>query len=358
LCIHVDTQFPGLMMNKKYVRYLSHILFWIFIVAFFTFIYGIRRGNYSEIFRIMLGTLPIDILYTYFLLYILIPYLLLARRYFWFFLTFLTSFTLIVILEWTINYFILYPSIYADYYKWKDSITYFSGSGLMIYVSLGFVILLASAIKLSRYWLQSQQDKANLEIQNRKSELALLRSQVNPHFLFNTLNNIDTLIRKDPDKASDTVVRLSEIMRYFIYETNPEKVPLEKEIDYLNSFIELQRIRHKDPGFIRFQVSGSAGTLMIAPMLFIPFVENAFKHGARGKHYPAIIVDLWIMESEIRFEVTNFLDQHIEQVKDAGKGIGLANVKRRLDLIYPEKFSLEINKKEDQYKVVLEINLL
>jgi len=93
-------------------------------------------------------------------------------------------------------------------------------------------------------------------------------------------------------------------------------------------------------------------------MLFIPFVENAFKHGARGKHYPAIIVDLWILDHEIRYEVTNFLDPHHDQVKDAGKGIGLANVRRRLDLIYPEKHSLIITRDEEQYKVVLEITLL
>jgi len=344
-------------MTKKTVRFLSHLLFWIFILAFFTFIYGIRRDNFVEIFKVMLGTLPIDILYTYLLIYILIPMLLLKKRYVWFIITFILSFTFVVILEWTINYFILYPSIYADYYKWKDSITYFSGSGLMIYISLGFVILLASAIKLSRYWLQSQQDKANLEIQNRKSELALLRSQVNPHFLFNTLNNIDSLIRKDQDKASDTIVKLSEIMRYFIYETDSDKVPLEKEIDYLHSFIELQRIRHKDPGFIRFQVSGSPTGKLIAPMLFIPFVENAFKHGVKGKKTPAITVDLLIQPTMMRFEVINFIDSRSDQVKDAGKGIGLANVKRRLDLIYPQKYSLSIEQTGEQYNVLLEINL-
>ncbi|MBC8314512.1 MAG: histidine kinase [Bacteroidales bacterium] len=345
-------------MTKKSIRILSHLLFWIFILAFFTFIYGIRRDNFVEIFKVMLGTLPIDILYTYLLIYILIPMLLLKKRYVWFIITFILSFTFVVILEWTINYFILYPSIYADYYKWKDSITYFSGTGLMIYISLGFVILLASAIKLSRYWLQSQQDKANLEIQNRKSELALLRSQVNPHFLFNTLNNIDSLIYKDQDKASDTIVKLSEIMRYFIYETDSDKVPLEKEIDYLHSFIELQRIRHKDPGFIRFQVSGSPTGKLIAPMLFIPFVENAFKHGIKGKKTPAITVDLLIQPTMLRFEVINFIDSRSDQVKDAGKGIGLANVKRRLDLIYPQKYSLSIEKTGEQYNVLLEINLL
>ncbi|MFH1159966.1 MAG: sensor histidine kinase [bacterium] len=346
------------MTKRKILRFLSHLLFWVFIVSFFTFIYGVRSGKYFEIFQILLGTLPIDMLYTYFLIYLLIPVFLLKRRYAWFVLLFISSFTAVVILEWTINYFILYPSIYSDYEKWKDTIHYFSGSALMLYVSLGFVILLASAIKLSRFWMQSQQDKAELEIQNRKSELALLRSQVNPHFLFNTLNNIDALIRKDPERASDSLVKLSEMMRYFIYEATTEKVPLEKEIDYLHCFIELQRIRYKDPGYIRFQVTGSTNGIRIAPMLFIPFVENACKHGTAGRQIPSILVDLWIQPEEIRFEVVNYLEVRPAQIKDPGQGIGLSNVQRRLDLIYPEKYSLITEQVADQYKVVLTISLL
>jgi len=228
----------------------------------------------------------------------------------------------------------------------------------MLYVSLGFVILLASAIKLSRFWMQSQQDKADLEIQNRKSELALLRSQVNPHFLFNTLNNIDALIRKDPDRASDSLVKLSEMMRYFIYEATTEKVPLEKEIEYLDCFVELQRLRYKDPGVIRFTVTGSAEGVRIAPMLFIPFVENACKHGSSGKQIPSILVDLAIRNEEIRFEVVNYVETHHNRMKDPGKGIGLSNVQRRLDLMYPAKYDLITELADDRYKVVLTIPLL
>lgn len=346
------------MPQNKFLRAFLHILFWIFIISFFTFIYGYKSGNYFELFEVLLGTLPLDMLYTYFLIYFLIPEMLLKKRYLGFILAFILSFTIVVIIEWTINFFILYPAIYSEFDTWKESMTYFSGSGLMIYVSLGFVILLASAIKLSRYWIQSQKDKAELEIQNRKSELALLRSQVNPHFLFNTLNNIDTLIRKNPDKASDSVVKLSEIMRYFIYEATTDKVPLEKEVDYLRNFIELQRIRHKDPGLIRFQVSGSLGDMEIAPMLFIPFVENAFKHGSKENHIPAVTVELWIQPREIRFEVVNFIEPHHEHIKDPGKGIGLANVIRRLELIYPDQYTLLINEEEDKYTILLEIKLL
>jgi len=344
------------MNRQKILRFLLHLLFWVFIVVFFTFIYGVRDGNYFEIFQILLGTLPLDIMYTYFLIYALIPVFLLKKRYIWFVVLFITTFTLMVILEWTINYFFLYPSIYSDYEKWKDSIHYFSGAALMLYVSLGFVILLASAIKLVRFWMQSQQARADLEIQHRKSELAMLRSQVNPHFLFNTLNNIDALIWKDPQRASETLVKLSDMMRYFIYEATTEKVPLEKEIDYLNCFIELQRIRHKDPDSIRLSITGASDGIQIAPMLLIPFVENAFKHGVTGKHNPSISVELTVNPKEIRFDVLNYLSTRTDTVKDPGRGIGLANVRRRLSLVYPDKHRLSTVQAEDQYKVTLVIS--
>ena len=119
-----------------------------------------------------------------------------------------------------------------------------------------------------------------------------MKRQLNPHFLFNTLNNIDALIRKDPEKASDSVMKLSWIMRYFIYEANADKVPLEKEIEYLESFIELQRIRYKHKEFIDYSRSGAVEGIEVAPMLFVPFVENAFKHGTRRSQIPGIVIRL------------------------------------------------------------------
>jgi LytS/YehU family sensor histidine kinase len=217
------------------------------------------------------------------------------------------------------------------------------------------VVLLASAIKLVKQWFESQQLKADLEIQNRKSELALLRSQVNPHFLFNTLNNIDALIRKDPDKASDSVMKLSGIMRYFIYEANTDKVPLQKEIDYLESFIELQRLRYKNQDFISYKKTGKAEGVLIAPMLFVPFVENAFKHGTRRNLAPGISIDLAINPAGIRLEVWNYFEGNGNGNNHIGPGIGLANVEKRLQLLYPGKHKLEIAKQEDRFFISLEI---
>lgn len=339
--------------RKRSIRIISHIGFWIFIVGFFTFIFGIRKGEFFTIFKVLLGTLPIDILFTYFILYWLIPKYLLTRRYIVFSAWLLISFTIIVIIEWTVNFYIMYPAMYPDWDLWKSKMHYLSWDAVSLYLSIGFVVLFASSIKLFRYYFQSQQSQAELEIQNRKSELALLRSQVNPHFLFNTLNNIDALIRKDPDKASDSILKLSGIMRYFIYEANTEKVPLIKEVDYLNNFIELQRIRYKNPDYIRYVVTGSPEGIDIAPMLFVPFVENAFKHGTRRQSVPGISIELEMQPEKLRLEVWNFAEKNGNGTKDPGQGIGLVNVEKRLKLIYPGKHQLTITEDEEKYQVTL-----
>jgi len=342
--------------QKKWARILSHVGFWLFILAFFTFIFGIRKGEgYLKIFHILLGTLPVDIGFTYLILYFLIPKFLLRRKYLYFFLLLFISFSVVVVIEWTINFYVMYPWVYEDWPKWKSSMHYLSGDAFGLYLSIGFVVLLASAIKLVKQWFESQQSKADLEIQNRRSELALLRSQVNPHFLFNTLNNIDALIRKDPDKASDSVLKLSGIMRYFIYEANTEKVPLQKEVDYLESFIELQRLRYKNTSFISYTRSGETEGIMIAPMLFVPFVENAFKHGTRRSLIPGISISLAITPGKVRLEVWNYFEGNGNGNNHIGPGIGLVNVEKRLQLLYPDRHNLEIVKKDDRFIISLEI---
>jgi two-component system, LytTR family, sensor kinase len=333
-----------------------HVLFWLFILAFFTFILGIRKNEgYLKIIQVLIGTLPIDISFTYFILYLLIPRFLLQKRYFRFFTWLFLSFTFVVAIEWTINYYVMYPWVYEDWVKWKSSMHYLSGDAFSLYLSIGFVVLLASAIKLVKQWFESQQSKADLEIQNRKSELALLRSQVNPHFLFNTLNNIDALIRKDPEKASDSVMKLSAIMRYFIYEADTEKVPLQREVDYLESFIELQRLRYKNQEFIEYRKSGVTENTVIAPMLFVPFVENAFKHGTRRNLVPGISINLTITPGRVRLEVWNYFEGNGNGNNHTGPGIGLVNVEKRLKLIYPDKHKLEMRKDAERFTISLEI---
>jgi sensor histidine kinase YesM len=215
--------------------------------------------------------------------------------------------------------------------------------------------LYALFIRFTIDWFQSQKQKTELINQNQASEIALLRSQVNPHFLFNTLNNIYSLVYRKSDDAPEAVMRLSGIMRYMLYDSNTDKVLLEKEIEYLKSFIELQKLRIKNKDFVGFNIRGTVEGRTIAPMLLIPFVENAFKHGSKRVSSPGIMINLIIERQKIIFEVVNYVRQGSLANKDKGKGIGLQNIQRRLDLMYPDKHLLEISQDKELYRVKLVI---
>jgi sensor histidine kinase YesM len=211
----------------------------------------------------------------------------------------------------------------------------------------------AILIRLAIDWYDAQRLRTELLTQNQASELALLRSQVNPHFLFNTLNNIYSLVYKKSDEAPEAVMKLSAIMRYMLYEANADKVMLHQEVEYLKSFIELQKLRLKNNDFVKFTIEGDIGFKRIAPMLLVPFVENAFKHGNRNVEGPGIKIRLKAMEDETLFEVENHIKPYKDDENIQSSGIGLQNVKRRLNLLYPDAHSLNISEIDGIYKVTL-----
>jgi ligand-binding sensor domain-containing protein len=205
---------------------------------------------------------------------------------------------------------------------------------------------------------QANQLKSEMQHQNKISEIALLRSQINPHFLFNTLNNIYSLVNKKSEEAPPAVMKLSELMRFMLYEANTDKVSLEKEINYLKSYIGLQLLRIKNNDFFEFNITGNIYGKSITPMIFIPFIENAFKHGNKKEHNPGILINLQVDETYLRFEISNYYQSNLLINKDYTGGIGLKNVRRRLELMYPNKHSLEISDSNGYFKVNLELTLL
>jgi LytS/YehU family sensor histidine kinase len=215
----------------------------------------------------------------------------------------------------------------------------------------------ALLIQLAIGWFDTQKLKTELILEKQSGELALLRSQINPHFLFNTLNNIYSLVYKKSEDAPEAVMKMSSIMRYMLYDATTDKVLLEKEIEYLKSFIELEklRIRHKD--FVELNISGNVEGRTIAPMLLIPFVENAFKHGTRTVTTPGIRINLSIGEHQIMFDVSNHVRKQGTINKDKIGGIGLTNIRRRLNLLYPGKHQLEISTTDDLYNVHLTLRI-
>ncbi len=217
---------------------------------------------------------------------------------------------------------------------------------------------MALLIKFMIDWFNAQRQKAELEAKSKASELALLRSQINPHFLFNTLNNLYSLVYKQSDEAPSMVMKLSEIMRYMLYEANSDKVMLQKEIDYLKSFIQLNELRTREGKITSFVINGDFSSQMIPPMLLIPFVENAFKHGNKKAGNPAIRIRLDLAGKGLEFDVLNYTDPTRSVTKDKDGGIGLENVRRRLDMIYPGKYELAVETAAATYHVNLKINAL
>ena len=214
----------------------------------------------------------------------------------------------------------------------------------------------ALLIKFTVDWFRSQKQQSELITQNQTSELALLRSQVNPHFLFNTLNNIYSLVYQKSEDAPNAVMKLSSIMRYMLYDANTDKVLLSKEIEYLNSFIELQKLRFKSKDFVEINIIGNVENQLIAPMLLIPFIENAFKHGNKKVDSPGIIINIHAMPNKIVYEIVNYLSEDNIK-KDGTGGIGLNNTKRRLELLYHKNHKLDIVQNNDKYIVNLEIDI-
>ena len=215
----------------------------------------------------------------------------------------------------------------------------------------------AALISLTISWFKDQRLKTELITRNQASELALLRSQINPHFLFNTLNNIYSLVNKHSKNAPQAVMRLSEIMRYMLKESNSSKVPLQREVDYLKSFIELQKLRIKKEDFVELKVAGDCGDKKIAPMLLIPFVENAFKYHDKNVGSPGIVVNLEIVETGLTLKVINDYKKDKVEAEDTSNSIGLSNVKRRLGLLYKGKHELMIVDKKEESKFYITLTL-
>jgi hypothetical protein len=218
----------------------------------------------------------------------------------------------------------------------------------------GIFAVLAIFINFMTNWFKSQQLKAEMEKQKMESELNMLKYQVNPHFLFNTLNNIYSLVMKKSDRAPEAVLKLSNLMRYMIYETNEQRVALKRELEYIVHFIELQKMRMKYPEIIDYHIYGEPDNKMIAPMLLIPFIENAFKHALKSPDH-TISITINIANETLAMQTSNTIDP--KQKTDKLSGIGLKNVRKRLELDYPGKHSLSIYRQEAKFYVDLMLNL-
>lgn len=216
-------------------------------------------------------------------------------------------------------------------------------SGVIALVIQGFIT-----------WLEEIKLKDMLKQKTVETELALIKSQLDPHFLFNTINNIDVLILKDAEIASNYLNKLSDILRFMLYETKVDSIPLAKELEYIDKYVELQKIRTNNLHYVQYCVTGSADHKYIAPMVFIPFIENAFKHTNNKKVENAITIRIKIEEKQTLFVCENKFSAQAKE-PEGPNGLGNELIRKRLTLIYPEKHVLEVRNEHDVYSVRLTI---
>jgi LytS/YehU family sensor histidine kinase len=205
-------------------------------------------------------------------------------------------------------------------------------------------------------WWRYQNEKQVLLTHTMQTELRFLKSQINPHFLFNTLNNLYALTLKKSDKAPEIVLKLSEIMRYMLYECNERRVLLSKEIQYINNYLDLEKLRQPTNAEIIFTTAGPISEQMVAPLLFVPFLENSFKHGL-NHHIQGggfVRLHLHVAGDELEFHIENSKPENLpRQEHPRSGGIGLTNVRQRLQILYPEQHTLEVQDEPHRYSVTL-----
>jgi sensor histidine kinase YesM len=334
-------------------RFTKHFIFWL-VILFFQVTRSLP-GNFNasaeDIFIVLLehlSMLPILMAASYLTADWIFPVFFYRKKYVSFGFLLAGSAVIFIFLMRSFLYFLYLPVFYPGTAAKNPDFMDFNIFQHIFYIYSTVAIVLM--IKYLNYANRLEQERLSLEKQNLASEQALLRSQISPHFLFNTLNNINSLIGKDPEKSRVSVVKLSEIMRYMLREVKDEIVPLAVEIEYLQNYIGLLALRVSTPEFIRFTVKGDPGSISVAPMMFIPFIENAFKHGSKKVPSPGIEATLEITPGRINYEVVNYVcTAGEERTSDPTSGIGIPNLRRRMDLLYPGRHLLSEGVEGNRY---------
>jgi two-component system sensor histidine kinase AlgZ len=336
------------IFSPKY-RVLRHVLFWLLWLfgwaCFLTMIWSTFTDNFI---RIGLW-IPAFIIFSYPVSYIAVPKLLLKGKY----SVFLAAIISWLAVGWYLSaYFLKYISApvldlmdmpHGDDYAWQCFLCVVTTAACFSSLSLGKQWLVKQ-----REFLQAQQEKITAELQ-------LLKAQVHPHFLFNTLNNIYSFSLEGSPKTPELILKLSSLLSYMLYDCKAEEVRLEKEVEIMKDYIDLEKERYSNTIEISWNVEGDIRDNYISPLLMLPFLENAFKHGASEQiEKPWLGVDISVANNLLKFKITNSKNEYIPH---SSNGIGINNVKKRLELLYPGKYELKINDEGDFFAVSLMIKL-
>ena len=346
------------MRNITQHRLLLHLLFWACYVCFFGLLYGSYIDDYYNAFMVELIELPFKMTLVYFNMYFLMPQYLLQKRYLEFFIYLLLMMLAIsTLMQFVLMPILIHPLICPTTCT-EDNLTLYRF--IKNVVNLGYLVSISAAIYLLKNWYRHQQSAQTLAQGKLEAELKFLKGQIHPHFLFNTLNSLYSLTLKKSENAPEVVLKLSGLMDYMLYDAAAAKVPLEKELNYIQNYIALERIRYGDRVDITYTETGGIAGRQIAPMMLLPFVENAFKHGVSTETSNAWIrIDVKVQGDKLVVLVENCkcYEKASSSHRDLASGIGLKNVRRRLELLYEGRYSLEVEDEPESYAVRLELDL-
>lgn len=331
-------------------KVVSHSLFW---GCFLILLVSMDASNRSLLFTFSIEL--VNVLFYAIVVYVnliyLIPRYLSEKQFLQYCLLLLGTVLLITPIKMVTLYFLF------SYFP--DAQAQIVNQQYVFFVS-AFIIAGGSTIfKIVSDWIKYQRDRKELQTQTMQSELRFLKSQINPHFLFNTLNNLYALTLKKSDKAPEIVIKLSEMMRYMLYECNEKKVLLSKEIHYIRNYLDLERLRQGKNVEITFDVQGNVNDQKIAPLMFIPFLENSFKHGLNNTISQGFVhINIDVKYQHIHLFIENSKAETLPlQTHRRSGGIGLVNVRRRLSILYPNQHELKISDSPKTYGVDLIIDL-
>lgn len=323
----------------KLLAILPHFFFW----GFFTLLY-LQQNPDADIQECLdwVTVLGVSAVVVYTNLYLLFPIYFFQKKYF--------TYSVFLLLIIGLGSFLL-KTIFPT------GNSYFTSPVFQHFINLFFFVIITSSLKFLREFLRKQELLIKSENEQLKTELSLLKAQVNPHFLFNTLNNLYGLILQNRNpEAADITLKLSDLMRYLLESSKTERISLQKEVKFMEDYLALEKIRLAQQADIRLEVSGTEKEVFVTPLLFVPLVENAFKHGLQTVSKDSFAhFSLAFQGNELYFEAHNSAGKTLEN--KAKSRTGLDNLRKRLALLYPEKHFLEIEKKEKSFKVTLHISL-
>ncbi len=333
-------------------------IFWILILAF-TAMNIFKERDHVKWFEVLVqfgfyGVINVSLYFINYL--ILIPNIIKKQQRSWLYLILVSGLILVAVIV-KFGLALMYPEIMLTYRNPRTGAletSSYMNSIITSFLLSGFFIVVSSLLKFSTDWFSNERIQKNLESEKKDMELQFLKSQLNPHFLFNSLNNIYSLAYQKSEKTADAILKLSEIMRYMIYESNDSWVDLSREVDYVNSFVELQKLRFKDGAAVTITINGEIDGQKIVPLILISFVENAFKHGVANDPSDPIKINIIANQKILHFSVSN---KKSKTNKDAMGGVGLNNVERRLQLLYPERYKLNIVNSASHYTTELMLDL-